>query len=208
MDKVSVKQFREYYHLAEDEVSDAFLKGYIKERDIKQSDLEQRDWAKVAKALFDRGVTYGYNITKMIARKYRFIQSDRDYENVTHIILQMEIPKENGLSEPRYFVLDMEDNRLYYSTQEIRLDYTKAEVSVCLSEECVDRMINNLRASITAQWENPSRSGAGNDYHWDLFVILSGDEMVWYNGDGINEEERPGFDSWYQCLYKEIDDAQ
>lgn len=207
MEYVTVDQFREYYGLKKEEVTDDFLKGYIKDRSITMCDLERRDWAKVVKVLYSRGVTYGHNITTMIQKKYRYAELDENFEMATHIIVQMEIVKEYGLCEPCYFVIDREDNILYYSEKEIRLDYTEAEYSIVLSDNRMSEIINQLRNIITPQWEIPFGLRERADYIWDLYIVLQQGDMIRYGGEGVEEEYRPGFHEWYQNLYREVKDA-
>lgn len=207
MEYISVEQFRNYYHLAPEEVSDSFLKGYIKERGITLAELPKRNWVAAAKALFSRGVTYGHNITTMISREFRFARLDESFENVSHVIVQMEIFTHDGLSEARYFVLDREDNILYYSDREIRLDYSQAEIAVPISYDDSNKVLEELREMITPQWEIPFGLGERADYHWNLFMLLPEGDMIRYEGEGKDEEHRPGFDVWCQRLYGEIKNA-
>lgn len=207
MEYILVNQFREHYHLTEEEVPDSFLKGYIKERAITESDISKRDWASVAKALFSRGVTYGHSITNMISRDFRFAQSEENFDNATHLIVRIEIFTHDGLSEPRYFVIDREDNILYYSKKEIRLDYSQAEVSISMSCDEADKVLKQLRKIINSKWEVPFGLGERADYQWNLFILLPEGDMIRYEGEGKDEEHRPGFDMWCQQLREEIINA-
>ena len=207
MEYVTVKRFREYYNLNQEEVSDDFLTGYIKERVITEMDLMRRNWGKSAKALSSRGVTYGYNITNMIQRECRYMKSDENYESITHVILQMDIAAEYGLFETCYFVVDKQENTLYYSKEEIRLDYTKAKFLIEISNNKIKEIVSRLYDIITPTWEKPIGLGEKADYIWNIYIIMKEGDMIRYSGEGVDEERRPGFHEWYQSLYQEVKNA-
>ena len=139
---VTVEEFKDFYSLENTEIPDKYIEDFIDRHSICYEDLAIRRYDLILQRLSDAGVNYEKDINNLISGPS---VDSIDYDNLTHCI--MIVAREMGYDDlftQEYIVLDINDSKLYVSTDNIMSNYEEATTQLGVDTDYVTYILERV----------------------------------------------------------------
>ena len=197
---VTVDEFRDYYDVSSDEISDDVIERYIFDYDVTAEKMENSPYIDTLRMIIERGedAALGCGLTRL--RSFRN-QSEKSWDEFINeadwIYIYIEYPSCTEFSGPgENMVIDLREKKIYFNPYFD--DYHDAELIADLTDEDMEKIMHDLPESLM-------RPLQGTEDHCYSYNVYAGNrrsyglmESHWTVFDNFNDS----FDTFYMNLFE------
>lgn len=197
---VTVDEFRDYYDVSSDEISDDVIERYIFNYDIDRNKMEDYSCIDTLRDIINDGedAALGFDLTRL--RSFRNISEkswDEFINEADWIYIYIEYPSSTEFAGPgENMVIDLREKKIYFNPY--FADYHDAELIADLTDEDMEKIMHDLPESLM-------RPLQGTEDHCYSYNVYAGNrrsygliESHWTVFDNFNDS----FDSFYIDLFE------
>ena len=197
---VTVDEFRDYYDVSSDEISDDVIERYIFNYDVTAEKMENSSYIDTLRMIVERGedAALGFDLTRL--RSFRNISEkswDEFINEADWIYIYIEYPSSTEFAGPgENMVIDLREKKIYFNPY--FADYHDAELIADLTDEDMEKIMHDLPESLM-------RPLQGTEDHCYSYNVYAGNrrsygliESHWTVFDNFNDS----FDSFYIDLFE------
>lgn len=197
---VSVNEFKEYYDIADDEISDEIIENYIFDYTINDKKLRDPEYFEILKEIIAVGEEnkLGYNLRHIRGARYNIQKNFEEYiYDAKWIYINIYYPSTTEFVGPgENMVIDLKNKKIYSNSKED--DYREAECSSDLTDEMIEEIRREFPKCMSDENQGTKRCG----YTYEVFIVdakKNGIKYEKYDGENYNVS----FDTYWKGLYEE-----
>jgi len=150
--------------------------------------------------MYERGLTFGTKIIDLIQGEVISLSDNDDFSDVAYIVLSKEQYLDGtDTSVEENVILEVENQKLYITSQTVNEDYTTSENVRALSGESIREYVQQLRSIITDEWQQYHHI-ENKECSWKLYIVKEEGSLIYYEGESVDEMNHPGFEDWCKNL--------
>ena len=197
---VTVDEFRDYYDVSSDEISDDVIERYIFGYDVTAEKMENSSYIDTLRMIIERGedAALGCGLTRL--RSFRNISEkswDEFINEADWIYIYIEDPSCTEFSGPgENMVIDLREKKIYFNPYFD--DYHDAELIADLTDEDMEKIMHDLPESLM----RPLQGTEDHNYSYEVYAGNRRSYGLGYRYLSVNDNFNDSFDSFYIDLFE------
>ncbi len=197
---IKVNEFMDYYKIQDTDIPVDYIESFIRDKQLTKDMLGERNYDQMLIKMYERGVTFGTKIVDLIQGEVISLSDNDDFSDVAYIVLSKEQYLDGtDTSVEENDILEVENQKMYITSQTVNEDYTTSENVRALSGESIREYVQQLRSIITDEWQQYHHI-ENKECSWKLYIVKEEGCLIYYEGESVDEMNHPGFEDWCKNL--------